>query len=95
LSLESLFVTDESGYNLTSPVVNQPARIFFTLGGEVRVVFLTGVEHDEEDLLSALTNSIYNGTPIDLLDNELPVVEQEVLRMIAGLIRIDVDGTAG
>ncbi|MDF1754814.1 MAG: autotransporter-associated beta strand repeat-containing protein [Verrucomicrobiales bacterium] len=92
---ERLFVTDGSGHSITDlPGSDEPlqAGVFISLEGDVRIVYLTGPESEPTDVLSALNNSILNGTPLDLSGNALLPENLRVLEMVSNLIDIDVTG---
>ncbi|MDF1756616.1 MAG: hypothetical protein P1U89_27780, partial [Verrucomicrobiales bacterium] len=94
LRLSRLFATDFDGNDLELSNLGQNPLIgaYVSLEGDVRVVVLTGSEKQPNDFLTALNNSILNGTPLDLSGNVLSVDSPEVLQMITDLILIDVDG---
>lgn len=94
LRFERLFATDFEGDRLDLNALEQisEAGAFVSLESEVRVVVLAGTENQPGDFLTALNNSILNGTPLDLSGNAWSVESQEILRMISNLIQIDVDG---
>ncbi|MDF1754815.1 MAG: autotransporter-associated beta strand repeat-containing protein [Verrucomicrobiales bacterium] len=90
---ERLFVTDGSGHSITDlPGSDEPlqAGVFISLEGDVRIVFLTGPESEPTDVLSALNNSILNGTPLDLSGNALFLQSQNAIQLISELIEIDI-----